>query len=184
MWIKWVTCFKLCTMELVSAHKTKLFNTCPWWLKDPRNVNEVVRIHPWLLYDVPDYLKTQEMCNEAIEKAPWLLFDVPDCFRNLRMSIRAIHPLRFITPGHPNAQEACETAVEKDPWQLKYVRDHFKTEKMCERAVQKNPSCLKYSLITSRQRKCVKKLLEMIHTPNNLYQITLSPWGCVKWSLT
>ena len=55
------------------------------------------------------------MCNEAIEKAPWLLFDVPDRFRNLRMSIRAIHPLRFITPGHPKAQEACETAVEKDP---------------------------------------------------------------------
>ena len=29
------------------------------------------------------------------------------------MSIRAIHTLRFITPGHPKAQGACKEAVEK-----------------------------------------------------------------------
>ena len=66
--------------------------------------NEAVRINPWLLYDEPDYLITPKICNEAIKKAPWLLFDVPGRFRNLRMSIiRAIHPLRSITPGHPKA---------------------------------------------------------------------------------
>ena len=91
------------------------------------------------MYDVPDYLKTQEMCNEVIKKAPWLLFNVPDRFRSLRMSIRAIHPLRFIALDHPKAQGASERAVEKNPWQLKGVPDHFKMDKMCERAVEKNP---------------------------------------------
>ena len=69
----------------------------------------------WLLYDIPDHLKTQEMCNEDIKKVPWLLFDVPARFRNLRMSIRAIYPLRFIPPGHPKTHGACESVVEKYP---------------------------------------------------------------------
>ena len=112
-------------------------------LKTQEMFNEALLIDPWLLYDVPDYLKTQEMYNEANERAPWLLFDVPYNFRNLRMSIRAIHPLRFITPGHPKAQGACERVVEKNPWQLKHVPDHFKMEKTCEREVEKNPWCLK-----------------------------------------
>ena len=99
------------------------------------------------------------MCNWAVRIDPWLLFDVPDCFRNLRMSIRAMQPLRFITPGHPKTQGACERAVErpmaaerypwslqdgenvwkclgKNPWCLKYVPDHFKTEKMCKKALE------------------------------------------------
>ena len=83
----------------------------------PKDVNKMIDLFKkhvpwrWLVYIIPsfltlapDYLKTQEMCNEAIEKVSWLLFDVPDRFRNLRMSIRAIHSLRFITPGHPKAQ--------------------------------------------------------------------------------
>ena len=84
-------------------------------LKTHEMCNEAVRINPWLLYDVPNYLKTYEMCDEAIEKTPWLLFDVPDRFRNLIMSIRAVHPLRFFTPGHSKAQGACGRAIEKDP---------------------------------------------------------------------
>ena len=67
------------------------------------------------------------MYNEAIEKAPWLLFDVPNRFRNLRMSIRAVHPLRFIPPDHPKAQGVREKYVEKDPWQLKNVPDLYKS---------------------------------------------------------
>ena len=56
-----------------------------------------------LLTLVPDNLKTQEMCNEAVNIDPWLLFDVPDRFRNPRKRIRAIHPLRFITPCQSKA---------------------------------------------------------------------------------
>ena len=81
-------------------------------LKTQEMCNEAVRIDPWPLYDVSDNLKSQEICNEAIEKASWLVFDVSDRFRNLRMIIRAIHPMRSITPGHPKAQGACEGAVE------------------------------------------------------------------------
>ena len=101
---KWLVCIRSSFLTLV-----------PDDIKTQEMCNEAVRIDPWLLHDVSDYLKTQEMCNEAIKKASWLLFDVPDRFRNLRMSIRAIHSLRFITPGHPKAQGACEGAVEKDP---------------------------------------------------------------------
>ena len=86
--------------------------------------NKAVHIDSWLLYDAPDYVKTQEMCNKAIEKALWLLFDVPDRFRSLRMSIRAIHPLIFITPCHPKVQGECERAVKKDPLQLNDVPDY------------------------------------------------------------
>ena len=99
----------------------------------------LVYIRPSFLTLVRDDLKTHEMCDEAIEKTPWLLFDVSDRFRNQIMSIRAMHSLRFITPGHPKVQGACGRAAEKDPWQLKDVFDHFKTDKMCERVVEKNP---------------------------------------------
>ena len=80
-----------------------------------------------------------------LKKRQWLLFDVPDYFSNLRMSIRAIHPLRFIPPDHPKANGACEKAVEKSLWCLKYVPLQYKTEEMCNRAVEKNPQCLEYA---------------------------------------
>ena len=129
-------------MEVVSVHKTKLFNTYSWWLKDPRNVQEAVRINQWLLYDVSDYLKTQEMCNEVIKKALWLLFDVLDRFRNLGMSIWAIHPLRLLQVIL-RSRGCVKELLKKNPWQLKDVSVHFKMDKMCERAVEKNPWCLK-----------------------------------------
>ena len=91
---------------------------------------------------------------------PWLLFDAPDRFRNLRISIRAIYPLIFITPGHPKAQVVGERAVEKDPWQLKDVPDHFKMEKMCESAAEKNPWCLKYVPDHFKAEKMCKKAVE------------------------
>ena len=74
----------------------------PDHFKTEEMCNEAVLVDPWLMYDVPDYLKTQEMCNEVVKKVQWLLFDVPNRFRNL-ISIRAIHPLRFINLGHPKA---------------------------------------------------------------------------------
>ena len=76
------------------------------------------------------------MCNWAVRIDPWLLFNVPDCFRNLRMSIRAMQPLRFITPGHLRPRGHVKELL-KDPWQLKDIPDHFKMEKMCESALEK-----------------------------------------------
>ena len=107
----------------------------PWkWL---------VYIRPSFLTLVPDDLKTQELCNEAFKKAPWLLFDKPDCFRSLRMSIRAIQPLKRIPPDNPKTQGVCERTAEKDPWQLKDVPDHFKMQDMRNKAVCRRLGALK-----------------------------------------
>ena len=111
---KWLVCIRPSFLTL-APDDPKIQEMC----------NEAVHIDPWLLYHGPDYLKTQEMCNEAIKRARWLL--------NLRMSIRAIHPLRFIAPNRPKTQGVYERAVEKDPWQLKFF------------------------LIISRRRRCVTR---------------------------
>ena len=127
----------------------------PDGLKTQEMCYESVCIDPWLLHDVSNYLKTQEMCNKAIKKAQLLVFHFPDRFRNLRMNIRAIHPLRFITPGHPKTHGSWNMSMITSRWRkcvkellkkeakaLGHVSDHFKAQEMYIKAVKKEAKAL------------------------------------------
>ena len=90
----------------------------------------------------------------------------PDNYKTLKVSIGTVikdsEMLRFV-PDHLKTKKICKNAVKKLPFLMKYVSDRYKTKEICDKVIIHNFGMVGFIPAVARIKKCVIKLLIIMH---------------------
>ena len=110
-------------------------------LKTKKMYKHTVKKLPFLIKYVPDRCKAQQLCDKVIIENDGMIMFIPD---------------QYIT-------QECDNVVNNYPDTLESVPDCFMTQKLCNNAASTYLTEHDLFLINLKLKKCVIKLLILIH---------------------